>query len=79
MNIPSKPKPRGRPKVYPFDQLAPGDYFDFPRDMGTNARRADNRQHSMSNSARRFMRMNPSYKLKVECIDKETVRCTRVT
>ena len=77
MNIPSKPKPRGRPKIYAFDQLSPGDYFDFPRDMGTTARRADKRQHSMANSARRYMKLNPGVTFAIQCMDKDTVRCLR--
>jgi len=71
-------RPKGRPRKYDFAAMAIGDYFDAPRDLGVTKRKSDKRQHAISNSARKFTKDNPQHLFEIRCIDKETVRCTRI-
>lgn len=80
--VPEKIRSRGRPSLYPFAQMAVGDAFDAPRDLGRilNSRgemTSDKRQTSVSSSACSYARKHGG-KFTVRLIDENTVRCWRI-
>lgn len=69
----------GRLKVYPFADMAVGQHFDAPRDMGRAAGGNDKRQSAVSSCARSYVRKhNPGAWFVTRTIDAGTVRCWRI-
>ena len=70
----------GRPTIYPFADMAVGDSFDAPNDMGFTARKCSRRGNSICYCSRGYAKKyNPTAKFTTRTIDDgATIRCWRV-
>ena len=77
--VPMPPQRSYRETIYPFADMAVGQHFDAPRDMGKAKGVSDKRQKAINSSASGWAkRHNPTAKFTTRLWDENTVRCWRI-